>query len=131
MQESDPPVWQALAVGEFSVAKNDLPFTAIGVDHAGEQENKVLKVHGGLRGIANNENARNRFFGGAPMINRLCSELQERHHVPKQHHNLNTSQISKQAKRVKRIKSTIEEHMNPFSSDDCGILRNIVTNTVV
>lgn len=131
LQESDPPVWQALADGEFSVAKNDLPFTAIGVDHAGEQENKVLKVHGGLRGIANNENARNRFFVAAPIINRLCSELQERHHVPKQHHNLIPSQISKQAERVKRIRSTIEEHVNPFSSDDCGILRNMVTNAVV
>ena len=130
LQESDPPVWQALAGGEFSVAKNDLPFTAIGVDHAGEQENKVLKVHGGLRGIANNENARNRFFIVAPIINRLCSELQERH-APKQHHNLIPSQILKQAERIKRIKSTIEEHMNPFSSDDCGILRNIVTNAVV
>ena len=54
---------------------------AIGVDHAGEKENKVLKVHGGLRGIANNENARNRFFV-------VASEAQERHHAPKQQHNL-------------------------------------------
>ena len=91
--------WQ---MGEFSVAKNNLPFTATGVDHAGEQENKVLKVYGGLRGIANNENARNRFFVVAPIINRLCSELQERHPVPKQHNNLIISQIFKQAERVKR-----------------------------
>eukprot|EP00794_Sanderia_malayensis_P017161 gene17161-18883_t len=110
---------------------NYLPFIAIGVDHAVEQENKLLKIDGGLRGIANNEKARNCFFVAAPIINRLCSELQERHTVPKQHHNLIPFQISKQAEWVKRIKDTIEEHMNSFSSDDCGIFRNMVTNAVV
>ena len=34
---------------------NDTPFTAIGVDHAGEQINKIMKIDGGLTGILNNE----------------------------------------------------------------------------
>ena len=43
LQESNPFVWQALADGEFMVAKKDVPFTSIGVDHAREQEKKLLK----------------------------------------------------------------------------------------
>ena len=36
--------WNSLLSGKFSVVKSKLPFVAIGVDHAGEQENKMLKV---------------------------------------------------------------------------------------
>ena len=38
-----------MAEGQFSVGKSKLPFVGIG----GEQENKALKVSGGLRGHCN------------------------------------------------------------------------------
>ena len=43
LQESDPDAWFYLKEN-FAIAKSDIPFTAIGSDHAMEQENKVLKV---------------------------------------------------------------------------------------
>ena len=83
LETEEPYIWQSLKEGQFSVVKSKLPFVGIGVDHAGEQENKVLKVSGGLRGIATNINARNRFFAIVPLIHYLC----EMPAVTAKHHN--------------------------------------------
>ena len=64
------------------------------MDHAGEQENKLLKISGGLRGIANNENTRNRFFINAPFVNIIKKELKGLY--DNIHHNLKPSRIKKQ-----------------------------------
>ena len=47
-----------------SFACKRLPFllTALGIDHAGEQVNKMIKIEGGLTGVSRNENARTRYF---------------------------------------------------------------------
>jgi len=44
--------------GNFSVNKNQIPFCAIGVDHALEHVNHTMKVTGGLVGITQNASAR-------------------------------------------------------------------------
>ena len=44
LQESDPDAWCYLKEN-FAIAESDIPFTAIGSDHAMEQENKVFKVN--------------------------------------------------------------------------------------
>ena len=44
LQESDPDPGCYLKEN-FAIAKSDIPFTAIGLDHTMEQENKVLKVN--------------------------------------------------------------------------------------
>ena len=41
---------------EFSVNKSDVPFWAIGADHALEQENRAVKGLGGIKRIANSLN---------------------------------------------------------------------------
>ena len=75
LKTSDPFTSESLNNGEFSVVKSRLPFIALGVDHAGEQENKLLKISRGLRGIANNKNARNRFYINVPFVNIIKKEL--------------------------------------------------------
>ena len=50
---------------------------SLGVDHAGEQENKVLTIDGGMTVIANNLNARNRYCITAPIIPRMVAKLNE------------------------------------------------------
>ena len=57
------------------VQKSDIPFTAIGVDHADEQVNKILKINGGLVGISHNVNARDRFYLTAPYIANITKEM--------------------------------------------------------
>ena len=48
--------------GQFGVQKKGIPLTSIGVDHAGKQINKLMKVDGGLTGISCNETARVRWI---------------------------------------------------------------------
>ncbi|ESO84058.1 hypothetical protein LOTGIDRAFT_155372 [Lottia gigantea] len=43
LKQSDPGIWNAFMNGEFSVKQNSIPFTSIGMDHAGEQVNKIMK----------------------------------------------------------------------------------------
>ena len=50
---SDPEdkVWDTFMAGNISCQKTDIPGTAIGRDHAGEQENCKIKNRGGIKGI--------------------------------------------------------------------------------
>ena len=56
------------------VNKNQIPFCAIGVDHALEHINRIVKVTGGLMDITQNASARERFFLTAPELSRLAKE---------------------------------------------------------
>ena len=56
-----PELWQEFQRGKFCVSKSKVAFTAIAPDHALEQENRRLKVSGGIVGITQNNNALLRF----------------------------------------------------------------------
>ena len=45
LQEKDPNTWQFFSNGNFSVNKSKIPLSAIGADHALEQEKCQMKVH--------------------------------------------------------------------------------------
>ena len=55
LRNDGPTIWDRFVEGEFSVNKSNVPFSAIGADHALEQENRVVKVLGGIKGIANSQ----------------------------------------------------------------------------
>ena len=67
LRENDEITCNAL-VNVFSCQKSNIPGTAIGRDHCGEQENKRLKTRGGLTGISRNENSRTRQLLVAPVL---------------------------------------------------------------
>ena len=48
VEERVPNIWQFFLDGHASVQMNQTPRAAKSVDHAGKQENKKLKIHGGL-----------------------------------------------------------------------------------
>ena len=62
LKDEDPETWNMFNSGNFSVNKTLIPFSAIGVDHAIEQENRAVKVLGGIKGIANNQKALDEYF---------------------------------------------------------------------
>ena len=41
---------------EFSVNKSNVLFSAIGADNSLDQENRAVKILGGIKGIANSQN---------------------------------------------------------------------------
>ncbi|KAL9989134.1 hypothetical protein ACROYT_G003650 [Oculina patagonica] len=79
LPESDPEIYEEFRKGYWAVNKNlDVPFCALGADHALEQINRSMKVSGGLVGITLNPNARNKFFLYiAPELVRLAKDAKE------------------------------------------------------
>ena len=73
--QEDQKVWQAFMDGDFSCQKTNIPGTAIGCDHCGEQENKKIKDQGGIKGITMNENSRTRYFLAAPVLASITGQM--------------------------------------------------------
>ena len=50
-------------------------FFVLGADHALEQANRTLKVHGGIKGIANNQSSLDQYFIIAPELSNIIEEF--------------------------------------------------------
>ena len=65
MQETEkrhPSLWREFTRGHFCVTKGLAGFTSTASDHGIEQENRKLKVMGGIVGLTQNEKALDKFF---------------------------------------------------------------------
>jgi hypothetical protein len=133
LQTSDPDVWKQFCEGNFCVKKTELSFCSLAVDHALEQENKRLKVLGGLKGITHKPAALQRFFLIAPELQRLSSEAEDMAGFSPEkrttHHEMSNRIQHRQELKVKKLKAILAE-LNPFSYDG-GDLVNVITRSVV
>ena len=115
-----PQVWDAFKKGGFVVEKSHIPFTAIGVDHSGEQVNKILKINGGLVGISHNVNARDRFFLTAPYIAEITKEMKIAGNLAdksrKKHHQLSPSIQAKRYEQVINLRDVFYNHGITFDT---------------
>ena len=82
--ERDTNIWLFFLDERFSFQINHILGTVKGVDHAGEQENKKLKIEGRLVGITRRENSRYKFFLISHVISEIEKELKEISHSQKQ-----------------------------------------------
>ena len=67
LQTNDPASWERLKK-DFLVSKSTEAFCNLFVDQALEQEIKILKYHGHLPGLTQDEDAINRFITIAPHL---------------------------------------------------------------
>ena len=65
-EKQHPEIWAEFMKGNFCVTKGVAGFTSIGPDHGIEQENRELKVIGGIVGITQNEKSLDKYFLIAP-----------------------------------------------------------------
>ena len=77
LKKKDTRTWDLLNKGNFSVSKSDVLFTAIGPDHGIEQENRALKVLGGIKGIANSYQELDEYFLTAAKIGNMIKDFCE------------------------------------------------------
>ena len=109
--------------GNFSVQKNKISFTAIGADHALHQENKNIKVVGGVKGFLQNDWALVRFGLISSVLNQICDEFYYINGVEKETLNERITNTSKLLVTLENLEVTFEkEH------DD---IYNIVTKSVL
>ena len=131
LEETDPDIWNEFKTGNFVVNKSNVPYSAVGPDHAIEHANRSMKVTGGLIGITLNENARNRFFLIAPELARLSDEIQQTGSssqvIRAQHHELSLTMTKKLDDYVSKLLGVLSSQ-NPFLSEDKGLI-NLMTQT--
>ena len=77
LEEKDPNILHFFKDGHLSVQINHTPGTTKGVDHEGEQENKILKIQSGLTGLTKRETSRNKLFLILHKVLEIEQELQE------------------------------------------------------
>ena len=129
----DVETWKFFEGGNFSVNKNTVPFCAIGVDHAMEQENKSMKIAGGITGITLNQTALDRFVLTAPQISQIVEEFFENNGISdtsnKKHHQLIGSANRRITKNAESLKTTMEKFDLSFEETTCVF--NVVTKKVL
>ena len=139
MKDSDPDTWEFFSNGHFAVQKSKVPFTGIGVDHAQEHMNKVLKGENALRGISTDSDAILKYCLTAPEMQRLSVEYEEmlgmsKKEGRKQHYLFCSSILQRHEKTILKIRKVIEQ-CNPFDlneqDQDTNHLFNMVTKEII
>ena len=136
VEHNHPNIWQEFMAGKlFCVTKSQIPFTSIGPDHALEQENRRLKVNGGVIGITQNENALRRFFLIAPELKRLCLKFEDNIGVSMAgnrsvHHEVHGSKLERMSKNKTKLQEIILARGNPFGDSSYEIM-NLLTHAVL
>ena len=74
LKENDEMSWQYL-MDNFSINKTGISFCSIGSDHALEQDNKLLKVNGGVVFLIQDSTALHIFCLITPSLASLCSQF--------------------------------------------------------
>lgn len=134
LKTDHPDTWKELEEGNISVTKGTIPFVSIGADHACEQLNRLMKAHGGLTGISNNPNARQRFFLATPELSCLAKDFKSQFHSAGSqaavHHDLSPGKVKREHGTITRIKEAIESHGNPFAVEGSAIY-NLITHAYI
>ena len=127
----DPAVNNLFVEGEFCVKKNDTPFTTIGVDHAGDQINKIMKIDGGLIGISNNENVGNRYFLTVPLLANISKNILNgsfRNTTPTIHHENTSAFQNRQSLLITKLEACLKEELSAvFTSAESQCAYNMIT----
>lgn len=134
-----PQTYYKLKTGGFTVQKSARVFSAMAIDQAHEQNNKLVKGEGGAVGLTESAEALRRWMISGPEIARMVHEfegcLTEETSERKEHHeeakNLQLSFV----KDVQSLVSVIEDMGNPFMEETNELLvldtRDIADTAVV
>ena len=133
LEQSDNETWNYLK-GNFSVGKSDIPFTSIGSDHAIEQENKNLKVNGGITGLTQTHSVLTRFCMVAPVLSSLSDEYRLKYDIQhpakrKTHYQLTGSHLKRLSENVNKLKVEMEKYDVTFTRNNSVF--NVVSKAVL
>ena len=135
MQQNDEATWKLMEDGYFSVNKSKVPFSAIGSDRGLEQENRKLKVVGGIKGIANSQKALDKYFLTAGEMSNIVTKFCETFKIADgkekqdEHHEILGSKNERITSNVEKITAVFETHGVTF--DRVDNVFNILTKKVL
>ncbi len=70
-----PDVFKEFSDGNFVIRKTSRPFSAIGIDHAHEQANALVKGDGGAIGLTEDQAALRRLTLAGPEVSRVINQF--------------------------------------------------------
>ena len=123
--------------GNFCVTKCVAGFTAIAPDQGIEQENRTLKVIGGIVGITQNEKALVKFFLVAPELSKLLHEFaaeygSDTNDKRTQQHEITGGKLSRMMKNARKLTDVFREHGDPFMApEDEDEIYSLLTKEVM
>ena len=134
LKSEDCETYLHLQSGAWAPNKNGLPFCSLGADEALEQENKKMKMTGGLVGITQLPETLNKFFLVAPYLSKVDAYVQntspEQIH-DSQHHELRRTGVSlRQLKNANLLVKSLRDFTNPFQYEGIDLV-NLVANRVI
>ena len=117
----------------FSIKKSGIPFCSIGSDHALQQENKIMKLTGGVIGLMQNPAALHRFYLVAPFLSALSKEFCNKNQISSHghaHHYQTTGSTNQ------RISTNVKKMIQVFDTFDLdfkenGSVFNVVSKAVL
>ena len=131
-KEKDPQTWEFLPDGEFPVNKSKVPFSSIKSDDGTEQQNRALKVTGGIRGIAHFQQTFDEcFLTSAEMgniVDSFCETLgiEENQSLKKdEHYQLSGSKNQRTHNNTEKISSVFTDYEVSF--DESKNVFNVLT----
>jgi len=137
LEQDDPATWDALKSGEFVVAESEVPFTQLFTDQTLEQEIKMLKRHGGMVGLSQDEAALDRLVTITPHLTHLVKQFLNTFHKASrstdrsEHYQLSGTVAIRLRANAVMLRQSIELHCegNPFTKKTP--LKNIVSSALV
>ena len=138
-EQQQPHLWEELMQGNFCITKGEAGFTSIGPDHGIEQENRELKVIGGIVGITQNEKSLDKFFLIAPELSNVQHEFEQQffhygtNNTRSQHHELTGGKHSRIMNNALKLSTTFNNHGNPLEQSDADKdeIYNLLTKEVM
>ena len=135
-EQQHPEIWAEFMKGNFCVTKGVAGFTSIGPDHGIEQENRELKVIGGIVGITQNEKSLDKYFLIAPELSNIQQEFERQYCTGNkekrtQHHELTGGKLTRVTQNAVKLSAVFHEHGNPFESSDEDEIYNLLTKAVM
>ncbi len=130
-----PAVYQEFMEGKFVVQKTDRKFSAMALDQAHEQMNKVIKGDGGAIGLFGNDHALKRWLLSGPEMARVIKEFEEiwdDGEESNMHHDEQSLQRQKSLfDDVKRLEAVMSEYCNPFVKESDDVIINIYDGSIM
>ena len=108
--------------GNWVISKSQRKFSAIPIDQAHEQENKLVKGSGGVIGITNSPSSLRRWMLSGPQISRMVEEFQDQYldddqELEQRHHEQDLPTQTTFQRQVVSLTETMRRMGNPFEDD--------------
>lgn len=133
LKTDDPDTLRYLEAGLLAPNRSGRSFCCLGADEALEQENRKMKVTGGLLGITLLPQTMTKYFLTAPYTTKLTSEVREASHSQRhgsdKHHELGQRVSSRQSTNAAALKMAFKDFTVPFRCEGPDLL-NLVTMRV-